>query len=165
MCGTTARVMLNTPTTLVSSTSATSSSSIAASWLSRMMPALLTRMSMRPAAFDNPFDGGRAGCRVAHVDLFRRDVRPPRIARGHDFRGGGGIVAIEERDVGALGGEQLDDRPADAAAAAGHDRHLPARPESEVIVMRLVAQPEMQKPPSTTSVWPLIIAASGRQSR
>jgi hypothetical protein len=48
MYGTTARVMLKTPVTLVARTAATSSSSNAASGLSRVMPALLTRMSMRP---------------------------------------------------------------------------------------------------------------------
>jgi len=68
------------------------------------------------------------------------------------------VAAIEERDVAALVGEQLDDRATDAAAAARDDDGFAGE-------SRVDLHPEMAKPPSTTSVWPLIIAASGRHSR
>ena len=54
MNGATARVTLNTPVTLVARTSATSSSEKPASGLSRITPALLTRMSIRPVRSATP---------------------------------------------------------------------------------------------------------------
>ena len=53
---------------------------------------------------------------------------PASRAGGDDFRRGLRVVAIEERDVGAFVGEKLDDRAADAAAAAGDDRDLAGQP-------------------------------------
>ncbi len=74
MCGTTARVTLNTPPTLVSSTALTSSSSNAASWLSRMMPALFTSTSIRSQRSATRSTAALHAAHVGHVDLFRGDV-------------------------------------------------------------------------------------------
>ncbi len=104
---------------------------------------------MRPRALDHALDGGGARCTVAHVDLFGRDLLPGRATGRHDRLRRGGIAAVEERDVHSLGGEQLDDRAADAAAAAVTITVLPATPESSRCIE---GQPEIAKPPSTTSV-------------
>ena len=165
MCGATARTTLNTPPTLVSSTSFTSSSSIAASWLSRIIPALFTRMSIRP---QRSATRSTAAAQAAESRMSTCSAEILPVVSGAGFARldhvgrGGGIVAIEERHVHAFRRQQQDDGAADAAAAAGHDGHL-AR-ESGIHRHR-GHQPEIAKPPSTTSVWPLIMPASGRHSR
>ena len=70
------------------------------------------------------------------------------------------VLAIEERHVGAFPREQLDDRAADAAAAAGDEGGLAREARGTQSI-----HPEIANPPSTTSVWPLIIEASGRHRR
>ena len=76
------------------------------------------------------------------------------------------IAAIEEGDIAAFAREALDDRASDAPAAAGDDHHLAGETGFAVHRVRSSgSQPEIANPPSTTSVWPLIIAASGRHSR
>ena len=162
MYGATARVTLNTPPTLVSSTTSTSSSSTSPPAGCRgSMPALLTRMSMRPARSAIASTAAAQARRIADVDLHRRDLAARRLRPAATTSSRGRrVAAIEERDVDAFGGEQLDDRAADAAAAAGHQRDLAASPDRELHVI-----PRCAKPPSTTSVCPLIIAASGRHSR
>ena len=61
---------------------------------------------------------------IAHV---HRDAA--RLAAGRaDLRRGGVhalLLAAGEHDVGAEGGEEIGDAAADAAAAAGDERHLP----------------------------------------
>ena len=118
---------------------------------------------MRSAALGEAVDRRRAGGGVADVDLLRRDFAS-RGARGaHDLVCSHGIVAIEERHVGAVLGEELYDRAADAARLPPvTSTILSASPAS---ILRILRQPEMQNPPSTTSVCPVIIFASGRQSR
>jgi hypothetical protein len=81
-----------------------------------MTPALLTRMSMRPQR--------SATASTADVDLRRRRPAAGRSDGGDDFGCRLGVAAVEEGHLGALGGEQLDDRAADAAGAAGDDRDL-----------------------------------------
>jgi len=117
------------------------------------------------AALGDAFDGGGAGLRVADVDLQRRDLPTFGGSGGDDRVGRGGVVAVEERHVRTLGGEELDDRAADAAAAAGHDDGLAGDACVQFHAARLPDQPEIAKPPSTTSVCPWIIEASGRQRR
>jgi hypothetical protein len=58
------------------------------------------------------------------------------------------VAPVEERDVGAFARQQFDDRPADAAAAAGHDGDL----AGDAGLGKDRAHPEIAKPPSTTSV-------------
>jgi hypothetical protein len=90
-----------------------------------------------------------AGLCVADVDLLGAD-RPARLgASSDDIRRSLRVVAVEERDVGAFVGEKLDDRTADAAAAASDDRDLAGQTG---IDLHRLAHPEMQNPPSTTSV-------------
>ncbi len=126
MYGATARVTLKTPATFTSSTVLMSSSSRPTSTLSRMTPALFTSTSMRPLA--SAIDRCRLAARraVADVDLHRRYRLPRRRARGDDVVGRRLLALVEERDVRALGCEQLDDRTTDAAAAAGDDDDLAA---------------------------------------
>ena len=115
---------------------------------------------MRPCPVGHRLGGGAAGPAVAHVDLHRPDRLPRRGGGSHHLLGRLRVALVPERDVRTFGREQLDDRAADAPAAAGDDRHL-AR---EAAVQRH-RQPEMAKPPSTNSVAPLIMAASGKHSR
>ena len=108
--------------------------------------------------------GGSAGCRVAHVDLVGGDPASGGIAVGDDSVCRIGVAAIEERHVGAFGREEQRDRAADPATAAGDDGGF-ARDSCLDHRFEAPRQPEIAKPPSTTSVCPLIIAASGRQRR
>jgi len=110
------------------------------------------------AAIRDTLHGGSAGRRVAHVDLVGGDLASGGIAVGDHSVRRIGVAAIEKRDVAPFVGQHLDDRAADATAAAGDDDALAGQ-------SRIDLHPEMQNPPSTTSVWPLIIAASGRHSR
>src|SRR3546814_1165993 len=74
--------------------------------------------------FDRLRDDLLARLRLADVGL-DRDRAPP---FGLDDRGGfdgiGAVLEIDDRDVGALAREKRRDRAADAAVAAGDDRHL-----------------------------------------
>ena len=74
--------------------------------------------------FGDPIDGRGASFAVPHIDLFRSDACSGRLCSGNDFLRRRNLVPIEQRHVRALGREELDDRPADAAAAAGHYRDL-----------------------------------------
>src|SRR5215471_13249082 len=90
---------------------------------------------------------------VADVDLCRLHRLPRSLRAVDDLFGRLAIAAKEERDVAPFAPEQLDDRAPDATAAASHDHRLARKCGIDL-------HPEMQKPPSTTSVCPLIIAAS-----
>ena len=91
---------------------------------SRVMPALLTRMSILPVGLEDGLDQRLGGLGVAGVHLDREAAAAERLDLG-DRRVGGGLVAAEaERDVGALPGEAQHDGPADAARAAGHEGGL-----------------------------------------
>ena len=117
-------------------------------------------------AVGDALDRGGARRRVTDVDLLRRNRLRRRLpCRDHRLRGFR-VAAIEERDVDAFRGQQRDDGAADAAAAARHDRGLAgeARGDGQRHGSPCVI-PEIANPPSTTSVWPLIIAASGRHNR
>ncbi|MFM1943743.1 MAG: hypothetical protein RI897_2725 [Verrucomicrobiota bacterium] len=111
-------------------------------------------------AVDDFFDEGGALGGVSDVDFFGGDVG---IGVGGDDGLGGLLIGeVGEGDVGAGVGEGFDDGAADAAATAGDDHGF----SGEAGVMESwVAHPEMQYPPSTTKVWPVIMAASGRQSK
>ena len=101
---------------------------------SRVIPALLTRMSTGPRAL--------AACSKKAVDRrFAPDVAPRRpgpSARRLD----GGLdlarrrLAVAKRNPhrGASFRQRLRDRPADASGAAGHDRHTPR--EAQFIAQR-----------------------------
>ena len=82
-------------------------------------------------ALGDALDRGSARLGIAHVDLLVRDLaRAGRLVCDH-FGGRVGIVAIEERHVRTVRGEQLDDRASDATAAAGDDRDLAVEPRVE----------------------------------
>ena len=85
MYGTTARVTLNTPVTLVSSTSCTSSSSKAGERIVADRAGVVDEHVDAAAALGDALDGGRAGRGVADVDLLGGDLRA-RGARGGDDR-------------------------------------------------------------------------------
>ena len=76
------------------------------------------------AAVERIADRCGAGGGVADVQRHRGDLAAGGERGGDHGVGGGRVVAVEEGDVGAVGGEQLDDCAADAAAAAGHERGL-----------------------------------------
>ena len=84
------------------------------------MPALLTRMSMRPSAFT-------VASRAASISVELRDVARDRCrpCRGRRVRRGRLVgqlaVAVPDRDRSARIQQPLDDRPADALRAAGDD--------------------------------------------
>src|SRR4029434_9172435 len=108
------------PVTLWSGTSATSASSNAASGLSRITPALLTRMSTPPrrsttrsTAATHAFESRMSPCSALPL---------PRAPCGCRCRRG--IVTVKEGHVGTLFGEEVVYRPSDAAASAGHDDRL-----------------------------------------
>ncbi len=91
---------------------------------SRVMPALLTRMSILPEGLEDRLDQRLGGLGVAGVHLDGEAAPAERLDLG-DRRVGGGLVAAEaERDVGALAREAEHDRPPDAARAAGDERGL-----------------------------------------
>ena len=145
MCGTTARAMLKTPPTLVSSTSSTILSVLHS-------PGKLVVANNAGIARRSDVDATRpvnhgihrrdAGLGVAHVNLHGRDVR----ARRHNLGRRRGIAAIEEGNVDSFGCEQFHNRAPDAAAATGNDGNLSGQTRIDF------HQPDMQKPPSTTSV-------------
>jgi hypothetical protein len=90
--------------------------------LSRTTPALFTSTSMRPARSANC--STPPGTRRRDVDLRALDVMAGVVQRCDDVLRGWRVAAVEERDVRAFTGEELDDRAADAAAAACHEHRL-----------------------------------------
>jgi hypothetical protein len=87
---------------------------------------------------------------------------PGRPTGGEHLLRGFRVAAVEKRDVGALCGEQQRYRAADAAAAAGDDRAL-ARDAG--VRPHVSGHPEIANRRRRPSVWPLTIAASGKQRR
>ena len=104
MCGTTARVTLNTPHDVgVEHRLHVLGAENKPRRLSRMTPALLTSTSMRLAALDDPLHGRGAGLVVAHVHLLGGD--PAARLRGRlptDLAAAARVAAIEERDIRAF---------------------------------------------------------------
>src|SRR6185312_16941893 len=98
------------------------------------------------------------------VDLHRAHRATGGARRRDDVVGGPGVASVEERHARTVGGERLDDRAADAAAAACDEGGLAGKAGRECHA-RSPPQPEIAKPPSTTIVWPVILSASGRQRR
>ena len=106
---------------LVASTASQSSRFIRSSSWSRVMPALLTRMSIRPCrasdAADRRLDSGgigdverhRLGASAGRHDRVGHGLRVVAARRGHDRR--------------ALAGQRLGDGAADAARRARDERH------------------------------------------
>ena len=116
-----ARMATKAPRRLASSTASQSSSLRRNRMLSRVRPALLTRMSICPNAFSTACDERGDGRRVA-------DVAGEALGAGPDGGGRLGglrLVAADDGDAGAGGGERLGDGAPDAARAAGDERDAP----------------------------------------
>ncbi len=107
----------------------------------RWMPALLTRMSIRPACRVDRLEGGRHARRVGDVGLEIDDAA----------RGSVGRELVERENPRAVGEQALGDRVADPARRAGHDRDAPVKR------IRHVAAPQyINQPPLTLIVAPVI---------
>ena len=129
------------------------------------MPALLTSTSMRPRLAMTCSTAAATAAASATSTCIASALPPAGCHRADHLACGLGVAAVEEDDVDAIAGEQFDDGAADAAAAAGDQRHLAGQAGIGCLHACHPVQPEMAKPPSTNSVWPLIMAASGRHSR
>ena len=84
---------------------------------------LLTRMSTLPKRADHGLDhGGHVGAlrHVGGVELGVAALGLDRVDGALAAR----LVHVDDRDLGAFGGEQLGDLLADIAAGAGDDRDL-----------------------------------------
>ena len=162
MCGATARMTLNTPPTLVARTLETSSSGQSGQQVVADEAGIVDEQVDALAAIRNRFDRGRARRVVGDVDFGGGNLQSRTAAGGHHLFRRDCIVAIEERDIRALGGKRLDNGAANAAATACDDGHFAGKPRFREHHRH---QPEIEKPPSTTSVWPLIMSASGRHKR
>ena len=127
-----ARVIQNGPDRFVSITASHSSPSMRISRLSRVIPALLTRMSTDPSAVERGLHD-RLGRLAAGggVALDRERPTPEAGDLGGDLLGGVGVAAVVDRDVGALPREGERDRAAQAAAAAGDERGLAGQVEHQ----------------------------------
>ena len=128
-----ARVIQNGPDRFVAITASHSSALMRMSRLSRVIPALFTRMSMLPNSSRAAFTISSHASRPAPVSPCTTTARrpSPRIStRGR--LGGVGVPAVVDRHVGTLSGEREGDRAAEAAAAAGDERHLPGQVEHHV---------------------------------
>ena len=119
---------IHAPNACVRQTRSISAGSVSATvWPRDAMPALFTRMSTAPKSASTPRDHRLA--RGAVVDRRRVRDRAPaeRLDLGDGLGRGVVVLAVVDRDVGAVGGEAERDRLADPAAAAGHQRDPPGQ--------------------------------------
>ena len=125
--GRAARVVRTMPSTFTSRTRCHSSSSLSSTVPAAPMPALLTRMSSRPARPRRPRDRLPDRAVVGHVgdDRGRPAVRRP---------GPQAICPVQDRDPGAALGQQPRGGQADARGAAGDERRQAGE-------LRLIAPP------------------------
>jgi len=91
---------------------------------SRVIPALLTRMSTLPNASSAALTSASAASVLAHIALDRKRLSPERLDRRCGLLCGRLVAAVAEGDVGALDREPEDDRPADPARTTGDDGAL-----------------------------------------
>ena len=118
-----------------------------------------------PAAGDDLLDRRCDRSGVRDVDLHRLGLAAGQCHCADDVARSLGVAAVKEDDVDAIAREPFDDGAADAAAAAGDQRDFAGESGVGCLHACHPVQPEMANPPSTKSVWPLIMAASGRHSR
>ena len=125
ICRQTALQVLNAPLRLTASTRSKSSSVICSSSLSRVTPALLTRMSMRPKSSPIRRNGFLDERKVGHVAFVGRGADAEGLRFGDRFGRALVRAGVHDGDVGAVLRRASDrDGRADAARAAGDDRRF-----------------------------------------
>ncbi len=113
-------------------TASHSSASMRTSRLSRVMPALLTRMSTEPSSSMAAFTIASHASRPSLVSPRIATARRPRpvISAGRGL-GGLGVAPVVDGDVGALPRERQRDRTTEAPAPAGDQRRLAGEVEHQ----------------------------------
>ena len=120
----TALMAWKAPDRFVSMTDCHASSDIRMIRSSRVMPALLTRMSTLPNASSAALTTRSPASGWLWSAWIARALRPSASDRGRGLVGSRRVAAEAERHVRALGREAEGDRPSDPARAAGDERGL-----------------------------------------
>ena len=111
-------------------------------WPRDAMPALFTRMSTAPKSASTARDHRLARARRRRPTRAYATARRPSCLDLGDGLGRGRVVlAVVDRDVGAVGGEAERDRLADPAAAAGHQRD----PSGQLTALAAIAAPRRSR--------------------
>ena len=118
----------NTESRLTASTSSQSAAACSAAGARRMVPALLTRMSMRPSASTASSIAPCSSSAVAVAKSRRMAcTRRPSASIGRD--GLGRVAAVDQRDIRAGLGEREGGALTESAAGAGDDGDAAVEPE------------------------------------